>query len=187
MNRHRDVDRSALRRAAVPVLPVTLPLRPRLDAAAWAALAVWVLATVTAGTAVGLAWGPDAWFATLARPTWNPPSWLFAPVWFVLYVLIGIGGWLVAREPVADPEERRIAWIAFAVQAVLNLVWSPLFFGLHAPGAAFAAICLLWPAVLWMTMRFGRIRPLAGYLMAPYMLWVSFALVLNGTIWLMNE
>ena len=166
MNRRRDVDRTSLRRADLPPLPATLPLRPRLDAAAWAALAVWVLATLTAGTAVGLA---------------------FAPVWSVLYVLIGVAGWLVAREPVADPADRRIAWIAFAVQAVLNLAWSPLFFGLHAPGLAFAAICLLWLAVLWMTMRFGRIRPLAGYLMAPYMLWVSFALVLNGTIWLMNE
>ena len=80
MNRRRDVDRTSLRRADVPALPATLPRRPRLDGAAWAALAVWVLATLTAGTAVGLAFAPDAWLSTLARPTWNPPSWLFAPI-----------------------------------------------------------------------------------------------------------
>jgi benzodiazapine receptor len=105
----------------------------------------------------------------------------------VLYVLLGVAGWLVSREPVAEPGERRVAWIAFALQAVLNIAWTPLFFGLRQPGWAFVDICLLWVALLWMTMRFGRIRPLAGYLMAPYVLWVSFALVLNGTLWLMNE
>lgn len=162
------------------------PLR-RMDAHAWASLAVWILATVTAGTAVGLAFAPDGWYATLALPTWNPPSWLFAPVWTALYVLIGIAGWLVSREPGVDAGERRLTWLAFALQAVLNLAWTPLFFGLHRPDLAFLDICLLWMAVLWTTMRFGRIRPLAGWLLVPYVLWVSFALVLNGTIWLMND
>jgi tryptophan-rich sensory protein len=164
--------------------PVALP---RLDARAWATLALWILATVTAGVAVGLAFPPDGWFASLVKPTWHPPSWLFAPVWAALYVLLGIAAWLVAREPNVAADERGVAWVAFAVQAVLNLAWTPLFFGLHSPGAAFVDICLLWPAVLWMTMRFGRISPLAGYLMGPYVLWTSFALVLNGTIWLMND
>jgi tryptophan-rich sensory protein len=161
--------------------------RAPMDASAWAGLAVWVLATVTAGAAVGALFAPDAWFAALAKPTWNPPSWLFAPMWTLLYVLLGVACWLVAREPGVAPQDRQLAWLAFGLQAALNLAWTPLFFGLRQPGWAFVDICLLWPAVLWMTMRFGRIRPLAGYLMAPYVLWVSFALVLNGTIWLMNE
>lgn len=160
---------------------------PRWDARAIASLAVWVLATVTLGTAVGVAFPPDGWYATLALPTWHPPSWLFAPVWVGLYVLIGIAGWLVSREPGVAPAERRLTWGVFALQAVLDLAWTPLFFGLHSPGWAFLDICLLWPAVLWTTLRFGRLRPLAGWLLVPYVLWVSFALVLNGTIWLMND
>lgn len=166
---------------------VTWTPLPRWDARAIASLAVWVLATVTCGVAAGLPFAPDGWFATLALPTWQPPSWLFGPVWTVLYILIGVSGWLVAREPGIDVRERRTTWVVFALQAVLNLAWTPLFFGLHQPGWAFLDICLLWPMVLWTTMRFGRIRPLAGWLLVPYVLWVSFALVLNGTIWLMND
>lgn len=162
--------------------------RPRRDARAWWRLAVWVLASVLAGTSVALIAPIDqAWYAALARPTWNPPSWVFGPVWTALYALIGVAAWLVAGEPGADPAERRGTWWVFGAQAMLNLAWSPLFFGLKSPGLAFVDICLLWIAVLWTTMRFGRIRPLAGYLLVPYVLWVSFALVLNGTIWLMND
>lgn len=149
-------------------------------------LAVWVLAIVVAGAAAGLMFPPGEWYQQLAKPTWNPPSWVFGPVWTLLYVLLGIGAWLVWREPGISAEERRGAWIAFAVHAVLNLSWTALFFGLKQPGLAFAGICLLWMALLWMTLRFGRVRPLAGYLQVPLVLWVSFALVLNGTIWLIN-
>ena len=160
---------------------------PRMDVRAWASLVAWVVAVVAAGAVAGLRFAPDGWFATLALPTWHPPSWLFAPVWTGLYVLIGIAGWLVAREPGIDAAERRLTWLVFALQAVLNLAWMPLFFGLHRPDWAFLDICLLWPAVLWTTMRFGRLRPLAGWLLVPYVFWVSFALVLNGPIWLMND
>lgn len=149
-------------------------------------LAVWILAIVAAGAASGLLFPPGEWHEQLAKPTWNPPSWLFWPVWTILYVLLGVGAWLVWREPRVSAEERRGAWMAFTVHAVLNLAWTPLFFGLRQPGLAFLDICLLWLALLWMTLRFGRIRPLAGYLQVPMILWVSFALMLNGTIWLMN-
>ena len=187
MNRRPDLDPRTLSSTGAPMSPGLVPLPRPLDATAWASLAVWVLATVTVGTAVGVVFAPDGWFAALAKPTWYPPSWVFAPAWLLLYALLGVSAWLVQRQPVADPAEKRVAWLAFAVQAALNLAWSPVFFGLHAPGAAFAVICGLWAAVLWTTMRFGRLRPLAGYLLAPYMLWVSYALVLNGTVWLMNE
>lgn len=149
-------------------------------------LAVWILAIVAAGAASGLLFPPGEWHEQLAKPTWNPPSWVFWPVWTILYVLLGVGAWLVWREPRVSAEERRGAWMAFTVHAVLNLAWTPLFFGLRQPGLAFLDICLLWLALLWMTLRFGRIRPLAGYLQVPMILWVSFALMLNGTIWLMN-
>ena len=149
-------------------------------------LGIWILSVLAAGTAAGLLFPPDQWYQALAKPTWNPPSWLFGPVWTVLYVLLAIGAWLVWREPRVPADERRGAWIAFALHGALNLAWTPVFFGARQPGAAFAVICLLWAALLWMTMRFGRIKPLAGYLQVPLVLWVSFALVLNGTIWLMN-
>jgi tryptophan-rich sensory protein len=149
-------------------------------------LGVWVLAIMAAGAAASLLFPPGDWYQQLAKPTWNPPSWLFGPVWALMYVLLGVGAWLVWRERRVPAQERRDALIAFALHAVLNLAWTPLFFGLQRPGLAFLDICLLWLALLWMTLRFGRIVPLAGYLQTPMILWVSFALVLNGTIWLMN-
>lgn len=149
-------------------------------------LVIWILAICAAGAAAGLLFPPGQWYEQLAKPTWNPPSWLFGPVWTTLYVLLGVSAWLVWREPGVPAAERRGAWVAFATHAVLNLSWTPLFFGLKQPGLAFFDISLLWLAVVWMTLRFGRIKPLAGYLMGPLVLWESFALVLNGTIWLMN-
>ena len=137
--------------------------------------------------AQGVLFAPGAWYESLSKPTWNPPSWLFGPVWTTLYALLGTGAWLVSREPgPVAAEARPRAWLAFAVHAVLNLAWTPLFFGLRSPGWAFADIVLLWVATLWMTLSFGRVRPLAGTLQVPLVAWVSFALVLNGTIWLMN-
>lgn len=161
--------------------------RPPVDAKAVGAWLLWVLAVVGAGSLVGLLFAPGEWFDALAKPSWNPPSWLFSPVWTTLYALMGTSAWLVAREPVGTREERRGAWLAFAAHAVLNLAWTPLFFGLRQPGLAFLDICLVWLALLATTLRFGRLRPLAGYLLLPQVLWVSFALVLNGTIWLMNR
>jgi tryptophan-rich sensory protein len=160
--------------------------RPRSCLASALALLAFVLLTVAAGAAVGMLFPPGAWFDALAKPTWNPPGWLFGPVWTLLYIMIGASAWLVWREPGIPWPERRVAWGLFALQAVLNLGWTPLFFGLQRPGLAFLDISLLWLVLVWMTLRFGKIRSLAGYLLVPYVLWVSFALVLNGTIWLMN-
>jgi translocator protein len=150
------------------------------------ALAAWVLGIVTLGTGVGMLFVPDAWFFGLHKPTWNPPDWLFAPVWATLYVLMGISFWLVRSQIDAGVEARRRASVLFLVQLLLNLMWTPIFFGLRSPLLAFIEICALWCAVLFTTVEFGKIRALAGYLFLPYFLWVSFALVLNGTIWLMN-
>ena len=152
-----------------------------------AALVAWVVIVVAAGASVGVLFPPGEWYQGLAKPSWNPPSWLFGPGWTTLYVLLGVGAWLVRREPgPAADRERPGAWLAFALMAALNLVWTPVFFGLHSPGLAFVTISLLWGVLVWMTLRFGRVRPMAGYLQMPMILWVSFALVLNGTIWLIN-
>lgn len=151
------------------------------------ALPVWVVGIVAAGAGVGLLFAPDAWFAGLNKPTWNPPGWLFGPVWTLLYALMGASIWLVRRQTSASVDARRNATRLFLLQLLLNLGWTPIFFGLHSPLLAFIEICLLWIAVLWTAVELGKIRALAGYLLLPYLLWVSFALLLNGTIWLMNS
>ena len=150
-------------------------------------LVAWILLLVALGAGAGVLFAPDDWYDALLKPTFNPPSWLFGPVWTALYALMAVALWLVRRHLDSDYRALlRRATQLFAVQFVLNLVWTPLFFGLHSAGLAFLDICLLWLALLSTTLAFGRVRPLAGYLLLPYMLWVSFALVLNGTIWLMN-
>ena len=138
------------------------------------------------GMSMGLLFPPDDWFADLLKPTWNPPSWLFGPVWTTLYILMAISLWLVLRETASEPDARVRPLGLFLVQFVLNLAWTPLFFGMHSPMLAFIGICALWVAALATALAFGRVRTLAAYLLVPYLLWISFALVLNGTIWLMN-
>ncbi|GAA4788767.1 TspO/MBR family protein [Lysobacter hankyongensis] len=158
----------------------TTPLGDGLTLFAWMSLLLGL------GAGTGALFAPDAWYLALLKPTFNPPAWLFGPVWSALYLMMAVALWLVRRDRDADPVQRRRASTLFAVQFVLNLLWTPLFFGLHSPGLAFVDICLLWIALLTTMLAFGRVRPLAGYLLLPYLLWVSFALVLNGTIWLMN-
>ncbi len=147
------------------------------------------LALAFAPAVIGTHWGPDAWYTALAKPSWNPPGWVFAPVWTVLYALIGVSGWLVWREMRARPEVRsdaRAALVIYAVQLVLNGAWTWLFFGLHRPGAALVEIMVLWAAILTTMVAFGRVRPLAGWLLVPYAAWVTFAAVLNSALWRMN-
>jgi benzodiazapine receptor len=122
------------------------------------------------------------WYQALEKPSWNPPNWLFGPVWSVLYLLMGIALWLVWRRTglVAAPIG------IFAVQLVLNAAWSGLFFGLQNPGAAFAEIVVLWVAIVATIVAFWRITPVAGILLLPYIAWVSFAGALNFTIWRLN-
>ena len=148
-------------------------------------LVAWILLLVALGAGVGILFGADEWYDALLKPTFNPPASVFGPVWTALYAVMAAALWLVWRSR-DDVAMRRTALRLFWVQFALNLLWSPLFFGLHSPGMAFVDICLLWTAVLATALAFGKVRPLAGYLMVPYVLWVSFALVLNGTIWLMN-
>lgn len=147
----------------------------------------WIFLLVALGAGAGVLFGPSDWYDGLLKPTFNPPAAIFGPVWTALYAMMAIALWLVRRDREDDTAMRRRAIRLFWIQFALNLLWSPLFFGLRSPGAAFVDICLLWLALLATALAFGKVRPLAGYLLVPYVLWVSFALVLNGTIWLMNR
>ena len=166
--------------------PVVLPEIVAHPRESWIALVGWILLLVGLGAAVGIVFDPNGWYADLLKPTWNPPPWVFGPVWTLLYIAMAVALWLVRRELDADGPLRQRAVALFAIQFLLNLAWTPLFFALHSRGLAFAEICLLWIVLLWTMLMFGRVRALAGYLLLPYLLWVSFALVLTGTIWLMN-
>jgi tryptophan-rich sensory protein len=143
------------------------------------------LATCFGAAAFGAQFAPGEWYAGLTRPSWNPPNWIFGPVWTVLYLLMAVSGWLVWRT--AGFRGATGALACFAVQLLLNAAWSWLFFGLHRPGLAFAEIVVLWLAILATLLLFWKVRPLAGALLVPYLLWVSFAAVLNLTLWQLNR
>jgi benzodiazapine receptor len=124
------------------------------------------------------------WYASLSKPSWNPPSWVFGPAWTLLYILMAVAAWLVWREGGWRAQGRALR--LFLLQWFLNALWTPLFFGLHRPGLAFAEIALLWLAIAATLWSFWRVRKLAGVLLVPYLAWVSFAAALNFTIWRLN-
>jgi tryptophan-rich sensory protein len=124
------------------------------------------------------------WYADLAKPAWTPPDWIFGPVWTALYLTMAFSAWLVWRQ--AGLVRARLPLALFAIQLVLNSLWSVLFFGLQRPGAAAVEIILLWAAILATLLAFWKRSNLAGALLAPYLAWVSFAAVLNLAIWRMN-
>lgn len=126
------------------------------------------------------------WYAGLAKPSFNPPNWVFAPVWTCLYLLMGIALFLVVRHGWNDPAVR-IAIILFAIQLLLNGIWTPVFFSLHQILGGLVIIVLLAIAIVLTAIWFYRISPAASWLMAPYLLWVCFATVLNAAIFRLNR
>jgi len=163
-------------------MPAAQPARPR----AWLALGLLLLASFAASAIGGLATAANVrtWYPTLVKPDWNPPSWVFGPVWTLLYILMAVAAWRVWRR--RDVAGARAALLGHGLQLVLNAAWSLLFFGLHNPGAALIEIVVLWALLAWLFARFRRIDPVAGWLWLPYLLWVSFATILNATIWYLN-
>lgn len=125
------------------------------------------------------------WYITLAKPTWTPPGWLFAPVWTILYGLMAWAAWLVWQMP--SSKVRTTALSLFFGQLVLNGLWSWLFFGWHKLLSAFVELVVLWISILVTGLFFNRLRPTAGALMLPYLLWVTFAGALNFAIYRMNR
>lgn len=144
------------------------------------ALAAAVLITFCAPLA-GIFSTPDEWYGSLAKPAWNPPGWIFGPVWSTLYLMMATAAWLVwKRGGWGKP-----LWLYLA-QLTLNAAWTPIFFGAHEIGWAFVEICLMWVAILITVLAFRRVHTAAALLLLPYLAWVSFAAFLNFTLWRMN-
>lgn len=148
-------------------------------------LIAWLIVSFVAaaiGGAASIEAGP--FYAQLVRPAWAPPPSIFGPVWTVLYTLMGIAAWLVWR--VGGFRAARSALTLFLVQLALNALWTWLFFGWNRGALAFADILLLWALIVATLVAFWRIRKLAGALLVPYLLWVSFAAALNYSLWQLN-
>ncbi len=127
----------------------------------------------------------STWYAGLNKPLLTPPPWVFAPVWTVLYILMGIALYLVLEKGVCTPEIRN-AVIIFAVQLVMNILWSFLFFGLHSPLYGFAGIIILFGLIIATIVAFYRVRKQAAWLLLPYIFWVCIATYLNAMILVLN-
>ncbi|SRR6056297_1118818 len=124
---------------------------------------------------------PGAFYESLSKPSWNPPDWVFAPAWMVLYVFIAIAGWLVWTKAGYG-----LAFAIWCVQIVLNTLWSYLAFGINRLDIAFYEVVLLWLSIAAFIIVAWPIDPTAAYLFIPYLMWVTFAAVLNFTVWQMN-
>ncbi|MCX7598466.1 MAG: tryptophan-rich sensory protein [Armatimonadetes bacterium] len=125
------------------------------------------------------------WYPTLKKPAWNPPNSVFGPVWTVLYLAMGIAAWIVWTK--AGFSAARMPLALFAVQLLLNMAWSFFFFAFRNPGAAFVELCVLWVAISATLAAFWRVSILAAGLLVPYLAWVTFAGVLNFTVWQLNK
>ena len=146
-------------------------------------IAVCFLAAAIGGFATTSSVG--GWYAAINKPTWNPPAWIFGPVWSMLYLMMGVSAWLVWKN--SGFQNSRLALGAFVFQLLLNVIWSVLFFGLRQPGWAFVEIIALWIAIAVTISLFYGHSKLAAGLLVPYLLWVTFAAGLNFTIWSMNR
>ena len=145
------------------------------------ALGGWLVLCLGAAS-VGARFRPGTWYAALRKPAWTPPDRLFAPVWTVLYAMMAVAAWLVWRETGLS---REIG--LFVLQLALNAAWTWLFFGLKRPGLALVDLVLLWLAILLTQVAFEHVRPLAGWLLLPYLAWVTFAAALNVALWRLNR
>ena len=126
----------------------------------------------------------QSFYGQLTQPNWAPPAWLFGPVWSLLYAMMAVAAWLVWRE--GGWHKNRAALTLFVLQLGFNALWSWLFFAWHMGAAAFADIVLLWLLIIATIACFWRVRPPAGALLIPYLLWVSFAALLNYSVWQLN-
>ena len=151
-----------------------------------ASLVLWIFVCQVVGLIGGRWTAPEirGWYRGLRKPPFNPPNWIFGPVWATLYLLMAIAAWLVAES--SPSRLRSIALVLFAVQLALNLAWSWIFFRRHAIRAAFAEIVVMWLAIGATTIIFAPISSAAAWLMAPYWAWVTFASLLNGAIARLN-
>ncbi|CAI2766365.1 TspO/MBR family protein [Flavobacterium collinsii] len=129
----------------------------------------------------------ETWYPTLIKPVFNPPNWIFMPVWTLLYILMAVAAGLVWDKVKEQKETVKIALGFFLIQLILNAIWSYLFFELKNPMLALIEIVLLWLMIYETYLKFIKINKIAGYLLIPYMAWVAFAGVLNASIWWLNK
>lgn len=127
----------------------------------------------------------SGWYAGLEKPLLNPPSWVFGPAWIILYLLMGVSSYLVWLK-VAQNSSARKAMIVYWAHLAVNAAWTPIFFGLKSPGWAFLDIVILWLMIVSLIILFYKVSKPAAYMLAPYILWVSFAAYLNYAIWILN-
>lgn len=146
-------------------------------------LLTWLAVSLAAGW-IGSLFMPGEWYASLVKPAWTPPDAVFAPVWTVLYLMMGTAAWLVWKKEGFPGATVPLA--LFIIQLVLNSLWSYLFFGAHQPMLAFCEIVVLWLTILITSIAFWKVRPIAGALLVPYLCWVGFALALNFQLWRLN-
>ena len=149
-------------------------------------LIISILLTLSVGAIAGMftSQAVPTWYATLNRPSFNPPNWVFGPVWTSLYILLGISFFLIWKE---NPSKKRnLAIKVFSIQMLLNFAWSFIFFYFNLIGAALIEIILLWISIALMIYLFYKIKPFAAYLNIPYLLWVSFATILNAGYYFLN-
>lgn len=125
------------------------------------------------------------WYAGLVKPALNPPSWIFGPVWTILYILMGIAVFLVWKKGFSRPDVKKAVKV-FALQLILNATWSIVFFGLHSPLWAFVIVVAMWLAIIWTMVVFYKISKPAMWLLVPYIVWVTFASYLNYSIVVLN-
>ena len=127
------------------------------------------------------------WYPTLIKPVFNPPNWIFPIAWTILYIMMGVAGGLIWNYLESDQEKVKKAFTFFIIQLALNALWSYLFFGLHNPFLALIEIILLWLMIFETYTQFKKIDKIAGMLLIPYLAWVTFATVLNASIWWLNK
>lgn len=147
-----------------------------------------ILLPLAIGTTSGFftASNVGSWYQTIARPSWNPPNWIFGPVWTALYILMGVALYLVWRSDAA-PAVKRVALLLFGLQLILNFFWSIIFFAMHQPGWALIEMGALWLTIIATILAFAPVSRTAAWLLVPYICWVSFAFLLNGAIWRLNS
>jgi benzodiazapine receptor len=144
-------------------------------------LAGWLVLCFGAA-ALGARFRPGTWYAGLRKPAWNPPNWLFAPVWTVLYAMMAVAAWLVWRHTGLSSEGA-----LFVLQLALNAAWTWLFFGIKRPALALVDIIVLWLAIGATIVAFWNVQLLPGVLLVPYLAWVTFAAALNAALWRLNR
>lgn len=125
------------------------------------------------------------YYLQLNKPTWNPPNWIFGPVWTTLYIMMGVALWLVWKSNLSKALVQKACWV-FAAQLFLNFWWSIIFFNLQMPGWAFVEIIFMLAAIIYTIFQFSKISKPAAWLLVPYVCWVSFASILNHAIFILN-